>query len=516
MSTVRSPFGIKEVGGYCFATIGDVIDSSVSQKGPTKDFVYLDIGSIDRDSKRFLEHKLVSIGNAPSRAKQVVATGDVLVSMTRPNLNAVAMVEDASSETIASTGFHVLRAHEMDSKFLYYLVQTEEFVRSMCNLVQGALYPAVRPRDILSFEFQLPPRVEQSRIVEKLEELLSDLDEGVAELRKAESKLLSYRQSLLKYALEGHLTTDWRAANGKPKEAGADLLQRILSERRAHWEKKQLAKFKEQGKAPPKNWQAKYPVPLVPDVTDLPALPEGWAWTSLDTLIEDGPQNGLYLSSDHYGRGTEILRIDDYQTGWYREREALNRVEADASTLTTYALKLGDIVINRVNSVTHLGKCLRVPASLSGVLFESNMMRLRLTEAASTNFVAFYLGSANGRLRLIRDAKWAVNQASINQQDVRRTPIPLPSIKEQIVIADLLDFHQTAIDAQLAAIDSSLKRVAVQRKVLLKAAFTGQLVPQDPNDEPASELLARIRAARDSKAGGSIASKRGRKPKVAP
>lgn len=504
--------------GWAEAQLGDCLLSIVGGGTPSRNVARYFEGAIpwftvkDMKSLKPSDAEEHISGEAVANSATNVVPPDTLICATRIALGRAIRptVECAINQDLKA----LIVGAGVDSDFLlYWTLANEQMIQSKGT---GTTVSGIRLETLRSLPLLLPPSLEQIRIVQKLEELLSDLDEGVAELRKAESKLLSYRQSLLKSALEGHLTTDWRAANGKPKEAGADLLQRILSERRAHWEKKQLAKFKEQGKAPPKNWQAKYPVPLVPDVTDLPALPEGWAWTSLDTLIEDGPQNGLYLSSDHYGRGTEILRIDDYQTGWYREREALNRVEADASTLTTYALKLGDIVINRVNSVTHLGKCLRVPASLSGVLFESNMMRLRLTEAASTNFVAFYLGSANGRSRLIRDAKWAVNQASINQQDVRRTPIPLPSIEEQIVIADLLDFHQTAIDAQLAAIDSSLKRVAVQRKVLLKAAFTGQLVPQDPNDEPASELLARIRAARDSKAGGSIASKRGRKPKVAP
>jgi type I restriction enzyme S subunit len=122
--------------------------------------------------------------------------------------------------------------------------------------------------------------VEQTRIVAKLEELLSDLDAGVAELKAAQKKLAQYRQSLLKAAVEGALTAEWRAKN-TPTETGAQLLERILTERRARWEAKQLAKFKEQGKTPPKDWQKKYPEPVQPDTTDLPELPEGWVWITL-------------------------------------------------------------------------------------------------------------------------------------------------------------------------------------------------------------------------------------------
>lgn len=504
--------------GWAESELGDCLLSIVGGGTPSRDVATYFEGAIpwftvkDMKSPKPTDAEEHISEEAVAKSATNVVPPNTLICATRIALGRAIRptVECAINQDLKA----LIVGDGVDSDFLLYWILANEQVIQREGT--GTTVSGIRLETLRSLPLLLPPSLEQTRIVEKLEELLSDLDAGMAELKATRRKLNRYRQSLLKAAVEGTLTADWRAANGKPEETGAELLQRILSERRASWEKKQLAKFEEQGKAPPKNWQAKYPAPLIPDVTDLPALPEGWVWTSLDALIEDGPRNGLYLSSDHYGRGTEILRIDDYQIGWCREREALNRVEADASTLKTYALKLGDIVINRVNSVTHLGKCLDVPTSLSGVLFESNMMRLRLTEAAFTKFVAFYLGSAGGRARLIRDAKWAVNQASINQQDVRRTPSPLPSIEEQIVIADLLDLHQNAIDAQLAAIDASLKHAAVQRKGLLKAAFSGQLVPQDPNDEPASELLARIRAARDSKASGSIAGKRGRKPKVTP
>lgn len=378
-------------------------------------------------------------------------------------------------------------------------------------------------RTIADIELPLPPRAEQTRIVAKLEELLSGLDAGVAELRTAQKKLAQYRQSLLKSAVEGALTADWRAArrvsetpslgpvgireagprytaradNPAPEtETGAELLTRILTERRTRWEAKQLAKFKEQGKHPPKDWQSKYPEPVAPDTRKLPPLPEGWVWASMDQIIDDGPNNGLYLPKERYGRGTPILRIDDYQIGWHRARRELNAVDVSEEDRSTYSLQTGDVVINRVNSMTHLGKSLLVTSSLEGAVFESNMMRLRLSDGVNAEFACYYLGSAGGRARLIRDAKWAVNQASINQQDVRRTPIPLPPIAEQIAIAaELARWHEALTD-QNFAIDKALAQSAAQRQNILRAAFAGQLVPQDPNDEPAAKLLERIRAER--------------------
>ncbi|MEN9962577.1 MAG: hypothetical protein RIS66_990, partial [Actinomycetota bacterium] len=136
-----------------------------------------------------------------------------------------------------------------------------------------------------SAPFPLAPCKEQTRIVAKLEELLSDLDAGVAELKAAQKKLAQYRQSLLKAAVDGSLTAEWRK-NNPPSETGAQLLERILKERRARWEVKQLAKFKEQGKTPPKDWQKKYPEPAKPETTHLPQLPNGWVWASSEQICE--------------------------------------------------------------------------------------------------------------------------------------------------------------------------------------------------------------------------------------
>lgn len=354
-------------------------------------------------------------------------------------------------------------------------------------------------RSIGEIELPLPPFAEQSRIVDKLEELLSDLDAGVAELNAAQKKLAQYRQSLLKAAVEGRLTEGWRAKQGNAgpnEESGAQLLARILKERRARWEAKQLAKFEAQGKATSKGWQSKYPEPLALDSTSLPKLPHDWVWASLDMLIDEGPQNGLYLPSERYGRGCSILRIDDFQNGWVRARDELNLVDADAGTLATYSLIAGDVVVNRVNSMTHLGKTLVVNTVLGGALFESNMMRFSLHSAVNPQYVGAYLGSELGRKRLIRDAKWAVNQASINQQDVKRTPVPLAPCAAQEAVVDVVHRALSSSEEQLNAISHALRQSAAQRKNIFQSAFSGQLVPQDPNDEPASVLLARIRAER--------------------
>ena len=146
-----------------------------------------------------------------------------------------------------------------------------------------------RPRvdfdQIKVFKLLLPPISEQERIADALDELLSDLDAAVAALERAQVKLKHYRAVVLKAAVEGALTADWRADHPNTEPASA-LLSRSLVERRCRWEEAQLLKFKETGKAPPKGWKMKYTEPAEPDITNLPPLPKGSCWASLDQLAE--------------------------------------------------------------------------------------------------------------------------------------------------------------------------------------------------------------------------------------
>jgi type I restriction enzyme S subunit len=187
--------------------------------------------------------------------------------------------------------------------------------------------------------------------------------------------------------------------------------------------------------------------------------------------IEGGPQNGLYLPRSAYGTGSPILRIDDYQTDWIRPACELRRVAASEAQVAVWALRNGDLVINRVNSISHLGKCVSVPESLAGALFESNMMRLCLRSTVVPRYVELYLGSALGRARLTQQAKWAVNQASINQQDVMATPIPLPDIGMQRVVVAEVDRRLSIVREVEAEVNANLKRARALRQAVLSKAF---------------------------------------------
>jgi len=228
----------------------------------------------------------------------------------------------------------------------------------------------------------------------------------------------------------------------------------------------------------------------------------------------NGPQNGLYVPQSQYGSGVPIIRIDDFQVGSSRRYDELRRVSVGLETAQAYALQEGDLLINRVNSPSHLGKSLHVKGCHLPSLFESNMMRLGISGLVDVEFVGIYLQSYEGRKRLISGAKWAVNQASINQGDVLRTPIPLPPLAEQKRIVAEVQRLLSIVQNLDTYVEASLRRAKNLRQAILQQAFTGKLVPSDADVEPAAVLLERIRKNREATAESRPRRGRGIKPGV--
>ena len=486
------------------ATIGELANEPVGQQGPTGDFIYIDISSIDRETKKITDPKLLTLSQAPSRAKQVLRAGDVLVSMTRPNLNAVALVPQHLDGAIGSTGFHVLRSTWLNPGFLFATVQTQEFIDAMSAVVQGALYPAVRPRDIDAYELSFETPAQQTRIVAKLEELLSDLDTGVAELKAAQRKLAQYRQSLLKAAVEGSLTAEWRKQNA-PAETGAQLLERILAERRARWEAQQLAKFEAQGKKPPKDWQRKYPEPVQPDTTDLPVLPEGWVWASVDQVASDekyslaiGPFGSNLKVSDYRDSGVPLVFVRNIRSGNYGGEYTKYVTREKAQELGAHCVQAGDVLVTKMGEPP--GDADVYPQSQPPAVITADCIRIRCHSGLMiAEFLKAAINSEVGR-RQIGPMTQGVAQKKVSLGRFSSLAIPIPPMDEQASIVQILSDAEHGSALHSKALDLSLKQSNAQRQNILRAAFAGQLVPQDPNDEPASVLLERIRAERAAQA----------------
>lgn len=438
------------------------------------------------------EEKITSDAIAASSAK-VFPRGSVVLAMYGATIGKASIlgVDSATNQACA-----VGTPDAVDSRLLYYFLLSQH--QAFVDAGKGGAQPNISQGIVKNWPFLLPPSNEQTRIVEKLEELFTDLDAGVAELKAAQKKLAQYRQSLLKAAVEGELTAEWRRKN-KPKETGAQLLARILKERRARWEAKQLSRFKEQGKTPPKGWQDKYPEPVQPNTTNLPELPEGWVWTGFEALA-DGLPNSLkagpfgsalkkeyYVSKGYKVYGQEqVIRDDPYYGDYYIS-------EVKYRELISCAVKPKDILVSLVGTT---GKVLVLPDDTPEGIINPRLLKISLLPCnVDPNYLKLVLESPYARHFFKINAHGGTMEI-LNLGILKSLPVMLPSIEEQKLIVETVNNQKSEIDRQVVALEFSLTQAAAQRKNILKSAFSGQLVPQDPSDEPASVLLERIRAER--------------------
>lgn len=339
----------------------------------------------------------------------------------------------------------------------------------------------------------LPPAAEQARILAKLEELLSDLDAGVAELEAAQKKLAQYRQSLRKAAVEGALTAEWRATR-TPHETGERLLERILLERRTRWEAKQLAKFAEQGKIPSKDWQAKYPEPVKPDTSDLPALPKGWVWATIDQLSVE-QRYGSSAKTNEVSSGVPVLRMGNIQDGQL-DYTSLKYLPQNHDEFPSLFLEDGDLLFNRTNSLELVGKTAVYRSEQAPCSFASYLIAVRFHKDFAPELASTFINSAYGRHWIKSVAIQQTGQANVNGSKLAALAVPVPPKDEQNILIRCLLEQMDSAGRQQESITKSLKQSSAQRQNILRAATAGQLVPQDPSDEPAAELLDRIRAER--------------------
>lgn len=456
-------------------------------------------------------------GNDIGSNKQVVEEGMVLLCKINPRINRVWIVNGANGRRqIASTEWIAFpKNNALNPAFLaLFLRQTSvrDFLAANASGVGGSLM-RVKPTTLAQYPFKLTGKKNQDRIVAKLEELLSDLDAGVAELKAAQKKLRQYRQSLLKAAVDGSLTAEWRS-NNPASETGAELLERILKERRARWEAKQLAKFNEQGKTPPKDWQKKHPEPTQPNTGNLPALPNGWAWASVEQIASDeryslsiGPFGSNLKVPDYRDEGVPLVFVRNIRSGNYGGAYTKYVSEEKAEELTAHSVMAGDVLVTKMGEPP--GDADVYPSDQPPAIITADCIKIRC--CPSLMYAYFLKATINSHIgkSQIEPMTQGVAQKKVSLGRFTNLAVPVPPFDEQLVIVNAVIAADNDAVEKLKAIDLSLKQAAAQRQNILRAAFAGQLIPQDPNDEPASLLLERIRAERAAQAS----TKKGRAAK---
>ena len=330
--------------GWAKVCIADVVDKPKQNKPEAdENIIYVDIGSINRE-KKVIENPQQLLGaDAPSRARKRINTDDVLVSLTRPNLNAVAIVPEYLDQQYASTGFDVLKPNSIHPKFLFYLVRTRKFIDAISGKVQGALYPAAKSSDVQSFEFHAPNLEEQKRIADKLDSVLAKVEAAQARLDKIPAILKRFRQSVLAAATSGELTKEWR-------------------EKRNHSTEDMLSGFEELA-APPRyasrNKGFIFGINATSVGTPSTAAVRQWKWVPLVKVAQMSSGHTPSRSKPEYWGGSiNWLGIKDAREHHSKEiNSTIQKTnELGVSNSATRILPKGTICISRTASVGYVVK----------------------------------------------------------------------------------------------------------------------------------------------------------------
>ena len=481
--------------GWVWTTLGEICESALKtqpKERPKVEFTYIDIASIDNHLSKIVNPKIYVGKDAPSRARQVVRTGDILFSTVRTYLKNIALVSDRYDGQIASTGFCIIRPLIAATEFIFWMTLSNGFLSPLNKIQRGTSYPAVRDSDVFSQIVPLPPENEQIRIVAKIEELFTKLDAGKDELLQAKARLKRYRQSVLKAAMDGKLTEDWRKKHGNEIEPASVLLERMLKERREKWEAEQLEQMRAKGKTPEDDkWKNKYKEPSEPDTSKLPELPEGWVWVTIEQLSYK-VQYGSSSKCTADENGIPVFRMGNILNGKLIVND-LKYLPQDHNEFPNLLLEIGDILFNRTNSAELVGKTAVYKGLPTPCSFASYLIRVKVTSGIFPDLISYYINSTYGRQWIASVVSQQVGQANVNGTKLQALAVPLPPYLEQEQIISEVEKHLSIADKVEAVVDAELKRSDALRQSILKQAFSGKLVSQDPNDEPAEKLLARIK-----------------------
>ena len=389
----------------------------------------------------------------------------------------------------------------------YYYLQSKYL--EINTRAKGVGIPHVDPFLLWNYDFPIPPVNEQNRIVDKIETLFSEVDAGIANLTLAKRQLEQYRQSLLKHAFEGKLTAKWREKHGKALPNADELLEQIQIARQdyydqqmADWEQA-VKSWEDQGKegVKPRKPSKLDSVTDIDNMENLPTLPDGWRFHRLADIAEVG--SGMSVSKNRkVDNPIEVnyLRVANVQRG-YLDLDEIKTMIIDKFTFGRYELLEGDILFNEGGDRDKLGRGWIWKNEVDNCITQNHVFRAstHIKNIAHSEFISHW-GNTFGRDYFERTGKQTTNLASINKTVLSSFPVPYPSIEEQSLIVKLLNEKTSEVDNLVAELELQLKKATLLKNSILHKAFQGKLVPQDPNDPPASELLAQIKAEREAKA----------------
>ena len=410
--------------------------------------------------------------------------------------------------------FRVDHTKMIDRLFLYYALTN--ITAELYSKAHGSGMVHVTKGKFEETLLWLPPLNEQHRIVTKIEELFSELDKGVESLKTARAQLNVYRQAVLKHAFEGKLTAQWREENKDKLETPEQLLARIKQEREARYDqqlkgwKAAVKKWEENGKSGKKPTRSRMPKPVSTmaeeEIAHLESLPSGWLWLTSESvgIVQLGRQRSPKNRSKDYP--TKYIRAANITEQGLDLGDVLD-MDFLPHELSAYRLEKGDLVLSEASgSAAQVGKPAIWDDQIPNCCFQNTVIRHQpyCRDYAAYLLWLYRLFYVSGKFAQVAGGV-GINHLSAFK--FAQIALPLCSLAEQQEIVRLLEERFAAIEWQEREIDSALNQAEMLRQAILKKAFNGRLVAQDPNDEPASVLLDRIRAEREQVAKNNHSKK---------
>jgi type I restriction enzyme S subunit len=533
--------------GWVWTTIGEAFEVILGQSPPSSSY------NTDGTGLPFYQGKAEFGDVYPtpvkwcSEPKKIAEAGDILISVRAP----VGPTNLCREKSCIGRGLSAIRPRA-GMPNLYFLWGIEQDWQSKAT---GTTFSAISGKVLREQEVPLAPLPEQRRIVAEIETQFTRLDAGVAALEQVQANLRRYKASALKAACEGRLVpteAELARAEGRGYESAAQLLARILAERRGRWEaaqwEREIEKAKQKaakavrkaagrplkrgeklaskewqdlsralyGKYLPKNdrWKQNYKEPALPDTQGSVQLPKGWIWTSLELLAADhryslssGPFGSALGTRDYRESGVPVIRGQNVVDGQLILDNWVYVSEEKAAKLERSIARPGDLVVIAVGSS---GRPAIVPPSLPRAVLSQNCNKVTPdTDLILPKYLVFAMQIGSIQEQLNQKTTDTVRKF-LSLTNLRQTVIPLPSLPEQYRIVAEVERRLSVVAALEREVEAALAHAARLRRSILKRAFEGRLVPQDPDDEPASVLLERIRAQRET---GKKAGKTNRKKK---
>lgn len=388
------------------------------------------------------------------------------------------------------TVYFVIPPKGVELKFLFYQLNNLD----LAQLDKSTAIPGLNRDDAYKSVFHLAPQGEQKLIVEKIEELFSHIDAGVEGLKQAKAKLQQYRQSVLKDAVTGKLTEQWRAQNTDKLEPAEQLLERILDERRANWEAEQLKAFEEKGKTPKNDkWKDKYITPKEPQ--SLEWLPSGWTNTVTDQVFSFVTSGSRGWAKYYSEEGALFLRVGNlFHYNVELDLRKLQRVSPPiGSEGSRTRVQEGD---NLVSITADVGMVGYVPENFEEAYINQHVALARPVVTIMGKYLSWLL-SGDFAKEQFKALQKGATKAGLGLDDIRSINFGLPSLQEQHQIVSEIESRISGLEKLAKEIDDKIQHASKLKSSILADAFSGQLVKNHATEETAEQLLEKIRLEKD-------------------